>query len=168
MTPDFRDATPGDALQVTRVHKRSREAYYADALGPLDAAHDRFPTWAETLTRTDTWCLVAVQDGHLTGFVAAHLAERDDSPAELLSLSVDPDQFGSGIGSALHNRFVEVTSSGTAELEVWDWNDRAKSFYSHLGWLPTTRIRPGVAAKPFVTWTLDLPPARDRTPSGSR
>lgn len=71
MTLDFRDATPGDALQVTRVHRRLREAYYTDALDPLDAAHDRFPTWADMLTRTDTWCLVAVQDGHLTGFVAA-------------------------------------------------------------------------------------------------
>lgn len=164
MTLDVRNATPGDALQVARVHKRSREAYYAEALDPVDAAHDRFPMWVDTLTRTDTWCLVAVQNGDLTGFVAAHLAERDDSPAELLSLSVDPDRFGSGIGSALYNRFVEVISSGTAELEVWDGNDRAKSFYSHRGWLPTTRIRPGVAAKPFVTWTLDLrPSARPNT-----
>jgi len=159
MTLEVRNATPGDALQVARVHKRSREAYYADALDPVDAAHDRFPMWADTLTQTDTWCLVAVQNGDLTGFVAAHLAERDDSPAELLSLYVDPDRFGSGIGSALYDRFVEVVPSGTAELEVWDGNDRAKSFYSHRGWRPTTRSRPGVAGKPFVTWTLDLCPS---------
>ncbi|UXN26555.1 GNAT family N-acetyltransferase [Curtobacterium flaccumfaciens] len=159
MTLDVRNATPGDALQMTAVHKRSREAYYAEALDPVDAAHDRYPMWVDTLTRTDTWCVVAVQDGDLAGFVAAHLVERDDSPAELLSLYVDPDRFGSGIGSVLHNRFVEVVPSGTAELEVWDGNDRAKSLHSHRGWRPTTRSRPGVAGMPFVTWTLDLRPS---------
>jgi GNAT superfamily N-acetyltransferase len=144
---------------VTGVDKRSRKAYDAEALDPVDAAHDPYPMWVDTLTRTDAWCVVAVQDGDLIGFVAAHLAECDDLPAELLSLYVDPDRFGSGIGSALHNRFVEAVSWGIAELEVWDGNDRAKSFYSHRGWRPSTRSRPGVAGMPFVTWTLDFRPS---------
>lgn len=167
MTLEVRDAIPGDALQIARVHKRSREAYYADALDPVDAAHDRSPMWVDTLSRTDTWCVVAVQNRQLTGFVAAQFADHDDSPVKLSSLYVDPDWFGSGIGSALYDRFTEVAPVGTAELEVWDGNDRAKSFYSHRRWRPTTRIRPGVAGRPFVTWTLDLgsPPFEHDSPT---
>ena len=88
--------------------------------------------------------------------VVAQFADRDSSSVELLSFYVDPDRFGSGIGSALYNRFIEIVPVGTAEFEVWDGNDRAKSFYSRRGWRPTTRSRPGVAGKPFVTWTLGL------------
>ncbi|PZE93378.1 GNAT family N-acetyltransferase [Curtobacterium sp. MCBD17_008] len=155
MTFEVRDATPADAAQVTRVHQRSREAYYGDALDRRDAAQDRYPMWLATLTRPGTWCLVAEQDGHVAGFIAAHLADRG-SPAELSSLYVDPDRFGSGIGTALHTRFIEVVPSGTAELEVWDGNERAKRFYAVRGWRPTTRTRAGVAGRPFVTWRLDV------------
>lgn len=137
------------------MHQRSREAYYGDALDRRDAAQDRYPMWLATLTRPGTWCLVAEQDGHVAGFIAAHLADRG-SPAELSSLYVDPDRFGSGIGTALHTRFIEVVPSGTAELEVWDGNDRAKRFYADRGWRPTTRTRAGVAGRPFVTWRLDV------------
>jgi ribosomal protein S18 acetylase RimI-like enzyme len=155
MTFEVRDATPADAAQVTRVHQRSREAYYGDALDRIDAGQDRYPTWLATLTRPGTWCLVAEQDGHVTGFIAAHLTERD-SPAELSSLYVDPDRFGTGIGTALYDRFIEVVQSRTAELEVWDGNERAKRFYANRGWRPTTLVRAGVAGRPFSTWRLDL------------
>ncbi|PZE62971.1 GNAT family N-acetyltransferase [Curtobacterium sp. MCPF17_047] len=172
MTLEIRAAAPADALQIARVHKRSREAYYGDALDPVDAARDRYPMWLDTLTRADTWCAVAVLHEDLVGFIAGHLPERDDLPAELSSLYVDPDRFGSGVGSALYQRFVDVVSSGTAELEVWDGNDRAKRFYEHRGWQPTEQIRAGVTGKPFVTWTLDLrpcePDVRSRSSTGCR
>jgi ribosomal protein S18 acetylase RimI-like enzyme len=154
MAFEVRDATPSDALQISRVHERSREAYYADALDPVDAAHDRYPMWVDTLTRTDTWCAVAVQNEEVIGFVAARFTEHNDSPAELSSLYVEPGHFGSGVGRALYERFIEVAPPGAAELEVWDGNDRAKHFYSHRGWRPTTRTRAGVGGVPFVTWRL--------------
>ncbi|WP_146244237.1 N-acetyltransferase [Curtobacterium sp. MCBD17_032] len=116
-----------------------------------------------TVPMADPRTVAAEQLCQQRGQLVAQPVERG-SPAELLSLYVDPDRFGSSIGSALHNRFVGVVPPGTAELEVWDGNDRAESFYSHRGWRPTTRSRPGVAGKPFVIWTLDLrPSARPNT-----
>jgi len=153
---EIRQAMPVDAVQVTRVHERSRAAYYADDLDPVDASRDRYPMWREALTGTDIWCLVAVQGADVVGFVAAHLADRGDALTELTSLYVDPDRFGIGIGSALYRRFLEVAPAGTAELEVWDGNDRAKRFYTLRGWRPTRRSRAGVASKSFVTWTLQI------------
>ena len=56
---------------------------------------------------------------------------------ELYALHVLRSHWGRGVGSRLHSAYVEylrASSMATGELEVWDRNSRARSFYGRRGW----------------------------------
>jgi GNAT superfamily N-acetyltransferase len=56
---------------------------------------------------------------------------------ELYALHVLRSHWGRGVGSRLHTAYVDYLRSSSVpvgELEVWDRNSRARSFYGRRGW----------------------------------
>lgn len=85
--------------------------------------------------------LLARRDGHLVGF--ALIAPRTRT-LEIFYLGVDPDAWGSGVGSRLllsaedHAREI-----GRETLELWVINDneRAIRVYEKSGWVSTEKVK---------------------------
>jgi ribosomal protein S18 acetylase RimI-like enzyme len=154
MTVLLRNAAIGDAEAITIVHKLSREAYYGERLEQADANLDRLPMWRRKVCDPLCSTVVAEEAGTIVGFVSARVPAPAASSIELSSLYVLPTHFGLGIGSDLYERFILLSDGLPAHLEVWEGNDRAVTFYRRRAWQRTSRIRPGIAGLPFVTWEL--------------
>ena len=69
----------------------------------------------------------------------AQQAEPDPQvTSELYQIHVDPEHFRRGIGRGLHTTGVDFWLAGkvrAARVWVWDFNDRARAFYTASGWL---------------------------------
>jgi RimJ/RimL family protein N-acetyltransferase len=144
-----RDATPDDAEAVARIQVHAwQEAYAhvfpAEALRSLgDAEAERAAQWRDWLSapvaRSHT--LVAVSEGEVVGFVDGRPARDADLDAahvaELFSIYVSPQHWGTGAGPLLMTAFLDrVRGSRFAEAVLWvlDDNPRARRFYEAAGW----------------------------------
>ena len=68
-------------------------------------------------------------------------ADRQACGGELHALHVLPEQWGHGVGSALHDGAIDLLAGGgydTAWLWVLAANDRARRMYEHRGWTSRT------------------------------
>jgi GNAT superfamily N-acetyltransferase len=83
---------------------------------------------------------VGLAGARLVGVAGAGPARDDDiSPrvGELYALYVDPDEWGAGHGTALHDaalRHLVAEGFGEAILWVLEANSRARRFYAARGW----------------------------------
>ena len=81
----------------------------------------------DAVTRDETiW--VAEEDGHRLGFAAVYVNDNF-----LLSLFVDPNAQGKGVGSALLKK-VQSEFTSTGSLKCLVQNHHALAFYQHHGW----------------------------------
>ena len=73
----------------------------------------------------------------IVGFIDVGASRDEDADAELFSLYVHPDSWGTGVGRALieagEQRLRELGHT-TAILWVLDDNPRARRFYELAGW----------------------------------
>jgi ribosomal protein S18 acetylase RimI-like enzyme len=145
----IRAAIPDDALAVARVHVRAWQVGYRgllpddylDALRPEERAArytfgDVDPARPATMVAVDD-----ERDGRIIGFATTGPARDADTPdaGELLSLHVDPDRWGRGVGRAL----VAAARAALAQrgrrqgvLWVMEGNQRAARLYAGDGWAP--------------------------------
>lgn len=141
----LREAEPGDALAVARVHVRSWQAAYRglipdeylDQLRPEDRAqHYDFATRDSRKPRT----IVAVEEDAILGFATTAPARDSDLDGygELYALYVDPQHWGRRVGLALiqaaRGRLLEM-GFRDALLWVLAGNARAERFYEKDGWV---------------------------------
>ncbi len=96
----IRPGTPEDADGAARVHVETWQAAYAHAL-PVDqlaalTVDQRAPGWRR-------WppTFVAEEAGAIVGFIDVGASRDEDADAELFSLYVHPDSWGTGVGRAL-------------------------------------------------------------------
>ena len=149
MTVALRDATPGDAEALFRIQRASSLA----ALGHIFTP-DLYPfpddlvraRWREAVTETGR-VVVAERDGRAVGTIAFSAGNLD-------ALYVVPEEWGRGVGSALHDRAVEAlrAQSGEARLWVLEANALARGFYERRGWRPDGREQ----IVPFPPHPLDV------------
>jgi ribosomal protein S18 acetylase RimI-like enzyme len=98
-------------------------------------------TWSDWLGAAELPPVtVAVRDGVLVGFCWVATPSRDEDAdervAEVTVLNVRPDAWRSGVGTALmHDALDRFRSDGWRAVTLWlaDGNQRAQSFYEHLG-----------------------------------
>jgi GNAT superfamily N-acetyltransferase len=132
----IRPGTPEDADGAARVHVETWQAAYAHAL-PADqlaalSVDQRAPGWRR-------WppSFVAEEAGVIVGFIDVGASRDEDADAELFSLYVHPDRWGTGVGRQLieagEERLRELGHT-TAILWVLDDNPRARRFYELAGW----------------------------------
>jgi GNAT superfamily N-acetyltransferase len=142
--PRIRDARPGDALPVARVHVRSWQAAYRglieddflDRLRPEDrAASYAFGAEDPAAPRT----IVAEAEGEIWGFATAGPCRDEDAPAvaELYALYVDPDRWRGGAGRLLLDAATaRMREAGFEDAVLWvlRGNRAAERFYAGAGW----------------------------------
>ena len=150
MTVNVRDAGPHDVETLYALQRAGSVAAFADIFPP-----DRYPfpddavrsRWREAVADPEVRVLLAEQEGRAVGMVAF-------SRGRLNALYTLPEEWGSGIGSRLHDEAVEAlrTLGDEARLWVLEQNHRARGFYERRGWVLDGRER----VVPFPPHPLDV------------
>ena len=136
-----------DADALGRVHVRAWQAAYRDGLMPDEylaslSWQERASMWRDGLAnppRRRASRFVAVADDEVVGFSDGGPADGDDAAAvgELYAINVDPDYWGTRVGSALIEAGLGALRDHgftTAVLWVHPDNARACRFYAARGW----------------------------------
>ncbi len=125
----IRPARLFDIPEVVRIERASFNEEYPRGI---------FLTFLEN--NPDTF-LVAEYNGRIIGYVMAYL--RPDLEGHIMSIAVDPDYRGNGIGSALLTEAIERLINEGARyigLEVRVSNEKAIRLYESLGFRKLKRI----------------------------
>jgi GNAT superfamily N-acetyltransferase len=136
----IRPATADDAGELVRANEAAWNAGMAqvverklDELAPFD---DRVARYREGIAAlppgTRLW--VAERDGRIVGH--ANVAV-DEALGELSALYVVPEEWGSGVAGALHDKALAgMRELGATEATLWvvEENTRARRFYEREGW----------------------------------
>lgn len=154
----LRAARPDDLDELVRVNLAAFRAGNGPALSreaaaqlTLDAARAQ---WRQFLEHQPVGATVTVAEhsGRLCGFAGAGPTRDDDldsSVGELYSLYVDPEVWGVGHGTALHDAALDgLRPRGLASVALWvlEGNALARRFYRARGWEPDGAQRPFMGA----------------------
>jgi GNAT superfamily N-acetyltransferase len=143
---DVRPAEPDDATGIARVHVAGWQAGYAGLLPAAFLAglsvEPRAQRWRSVLAdaHASGTTLVAVLDGGISGFATVGPSRDGDAApgaGELWGIYVDPGQWGTGVGHALHEAALQrLRDAGTTTASLWvlQGNRRAMGFYERHGW----------------------------------
>jgi len=135
----IRPALLADLDAICEVHARARATYYEGHLppeayrGPEELERQRVGT-RRAIAERDHTVLCAIRADHLVGFAVAGARFEGD---KLFHFHIDPEVWRTGTGTALHRACVGVWQEakiGTARLEVFAPNARARAFYARQGW----------------------------------
>lgn len=154
----LRPARPEDLDELVRVNLAAFRAGNGPALSAaaaaeltLDAARAQWQQFLHDRPPGAT-VIVAELGARLGGFAGVGPTRDEDLDApvgELYSLYVDPDLWGQGHGTALHDAALEELIRGgfdSAALWVLEGNPRARRFYRARGWEPDGAQRPFMGA----------------------
>lgn len=139
----LRAAQATDARDLAVVHVETwRTAYRGllpEALLSSMDVEERERKWRQILLEGGAVAM-AERGSQLLGFASYGRSRDDDaSPGvgELSALYISPAEWGTGVGSALHDlATAALWSSGSAEATLWvlDGNARGRRFYEKSGW----------------------------------
>jgi GNAT superfamily N-acetyltransferase len=171
-----RDAGVDDAGAIAGVHVASWRTAYAALLPPavLDglSVAQRTRHWRRVLGPGSPDRVVVVEaDGRVVGFAHVGPAHDADVPAttgQLLTLYLEPHEWGRGTGRLVHDAgLARLTDAGHDRAVLWmlSTNARAAAFYARQGWVRDGRLRVqqfGGAVVIDHRWARALPAAPDR------
>ena len=162
---EVRIAGPRDIAGIVDVHLRSSSAAYAGLPAAVLAvsAETRRLQWADALESPGSQVRVVAEGPTILGICHLRLPPTDIqavAPAEIASLYIDPDRWGTGLGRKL----VEAARAAAAAaghlrltLQVYEANARARAAYEALGFTaePGTivHLRSGL---PLMTYGMSL------------
>lgn len=112
---------------------RENDVEGATALGQRCFVGTERPEFAYELVRPISRAWVAVGARGVVGYAVGWVVAGE---AQLMSIAVEPDERGHGIGRALLARFVEAMAEENVEqivLEVRAGNAAARALYEHFG-----------------------------------
>lgn len=159
----IRQADPTDAEGIARVHVASWKAAYRGLLPDdyLDGLRweTRYEFWSRELrTPTNptvsTW--VAVVDGEIAGFATVGPCRDGDRQRadtwEVYGIYLAPTAWGQGHGRRLMEACLSAIPVDAADVSLWvlDDNDRARGFYSRLGFTPDVEKSDSIGGHPVV------------------
>jgi GNAT superfamily N-acetyltransferase len=134
-----RDAGSDDVGAIAVVHVRGWQQAYAHIFEEDDLSGLSVERRQETAREGlgSPVALVAERDGEVLGFAFAGPSRDTEGVAELYSIYVDPNAWGTGLGREL---ILEVErrlrDKSFIEVELWvlEDNPRARRFYEAAGW----------------------------------
>ena len=134
----IRQATPGDADALVRMHTAVHEECYGHVLPPAFFAARRASIQERTerrrpyLDSCEPRIIALDASGEIVGFADAGPGRDHDRPPglELYALYTMARAYGSGLGSAMLNAAL---GSSSAYLWVLEDNPRARAFYAKHG-----------------------------------
>lgn len=144
MTVRVRQARLDEAEALAALHLRVALHAYAhifpaEAPAPtLDAVTSQWREWLDA--RDARVGLVAESNGVTVGVATAGPDPAQHDVGHLARLYVDAPRWGRGIGRRLHDEAIaHLVSSGFTSATLWvlERNDRARTWYERLGWVPT-------------------------------
>jgi GNAT superfamily N-acetyltransferase len=155
-----RDAGSDDVVAIAGVHVRGWQQAYAHIFEEDDLSRLSVERRQETAREAlgSSVALVAERDGEVLGFAFAGPSRDTEGVAELYSIYVDPNVWGTGLGRELileverrlHDKsFIEV------ELWVLEDNPRGRRFYEAAGWTSAD-------VRPITIFGSDVPEIRYR------
>lgn len=144
----LREPDVSDAVAIARVHVRAWQVAYGGGLMPDEyleslSVEQRAGMWRQTLERPlgPRRARLVSEDEHgaIVGFILVGPVGGDEaaSDGELFAINVDPDHWGTGVGTALHHAGMDrlrEAEFGRALLSVHSGNARARRFYENHGW----------------------------------
>jgi GNAT superfamily N-acetyltransferase len=118
---------------------------------PMEEVRDR---WREAVANPDVRVILAEEDGTVTGLGCVRREWLD-------GLYVIPEEWGSGLGRALHDHALSLVADlGSQKCHLWvlEHNERARRFYERLGWRENgdTRVVPFPPHPIDVGYTIEL------------
>ena len=143
-----RQAGDRDAAAIARVHVRAWQLGYrgivADRVLDALSLEQRERDWVIWLCSGESSTLIAERYGAVVGFASLVLPSRDEDvgphTGELAALYVEPEQWRTGIGSALLREAMNDARADRSVEEIAAWvlsaNTSAQAFYSRLGFAP--------------------------------
>jgi GNAT superfamily N-acetyltransferase len=152
----LRDARPDEAETLARLQERASVAALAHVFPPERYPYPRdavLERWAAVLADPDAHVVVA-ENGDVVG---VSCVRRD----WLDGLYVVPERWATGVGTALHDRALEIVAKrGLAMCHLWvlEANNQARRFYERRGWREngTTRVVPYPPNPIDVGYTREL------------
>jgi ribosomal protein S18 acetylase RimI-like enzyme len=133
------------ADQIDALHRENLPNLFQTSAGPVRD----FEYFHDLLAEESVGLFSAHASGTLVGFI--HVVIRDTPPMPIVvprrfafvdSLVVDPSVRGQGIGKALLNiaqDWAKEQGATSVELNVYEFNQRAISFYQALGYETLSR-----------------------------
>lgn len=142
----LRPADPAEAGAITAVEKAATQAtlthIYDPALHPFPE-RDVMMDWADAISEDGVDVIVAVQGGHIVGFVAVDTPDSLDAAQhaslQLRRLVVAPDMMGAGISDRLHEAALDrLRGTGCRSLLAWvlEQDHRGRRFFARHDWEP--------------------------------
>jgi ribosomal protein S18 acetylase RimI-like enzyme len=140
-----RRAVVDDAAGIAAAHAAARLVAYRDFLGHEllsgTFSADKTAIWrARLAAEQPPVVFVAIRDAQVLGYCMVLTPSEDEDSggvvAELTRMSVIPDAWRSGVGTALVSEslgFLRQSGWATASLWVLEQNARARSFYAGIG-----------------------------------
>ena len=133
----IRQAHLDDMRSIVTLHSRTVAVGYQAIFppGPPPTPATLEPGWRSLLDRDEVVVLVAeISSGQVVGTV---VLEPEDQGVWLKRLHVDPDHWGGGVGSILHDQAIATAHHrGYETLNLWvlERNDRARRMYERRSW----------------------------------
>jgi GNAT superfamily N-acetyltransferase len=153
----IREARREDADGFVRAHEAAWNAagLMGARLGDLVPFEQRVRAFENGLEKVsdDAKVWVAVRPDRIIGLAAC---TREQETAELRSLYVVPDAWGSGVASALHETALEWMKRRADEAFLWVAveNARARRFYEREGWGADGEIRESSLGPPELRYRM--------------
>ncbi len=144
--PAIRLATAADAAALSAFATRAFLEAYAPVNDPADVELHVAQTYgperqAAELATAGVSCLVAVEDGAITGYAMLAVGSRHPDiaaaePAEIRRFYVDGTRHGRGVAAALMAAAADAARAAgcrTLWLTTWEHSLRARAFYRKCG-----------------------------------
>jgi GNAT superfamily N-acetyltransferase len=136
---------------------RSRKSWVGPDWASASLSTER-RLWWYRLSDGQTWVAVAEAGPTRVGCVTLWTGPRDAQRAYLIGPLVDPEWWGEGIGSALHEETLSVLQKRgyrRAELAVEAGNRPGRDFLEHRGWKLRESL-PARSAMAVLTYGREL------------
>lgn len=154
---------------AARIRELLNAEYFAEIT--VDASIN---CWRAALCRNDSSVthLIARRSGRTIGVASVGAARDEDADSgwcELRMMAIQPDAWGTGAGSALHDHcLLRLTARGYRNAYWWlvTANTRARAFYANRGWREDpqrridTRLEPHVDEVRFQRSLIEVPSGR--------
>ena len=157
----IRRAKVEDAEAAAAAYEAAWDAAHAEQLGKklgelIDSSHVA-EAFRDGVAKTGdgSQIFVADSDDGIAGL--AIVVSAGDGTGELTHLYVRPDQWGRGIGTALHASSIrELEAMGASKLTLWvaEANQRARDFYVQAGWAPDGQTRQSPLGPTELRYTM--------------
>lgn len=137
----IRTCAGSDVDEIVRIHRASLSLLFGTNLNSLKEPDVFKREWLKRLADPNLNIWVAQYDStRIFGFVQRR---TESGVMEIVSMYVDPNARGRGVGSRLINEALNYAAQGSSKAIVWVWEENflALQFYKNHGFVTSSQSR---------------------------